>query len=597
MLLMSLARASTGSRKLAALYQPQPNLLTYHDGAVLEGDIPVSVLCGGAASTGSTCPRPRPGRGRGREGPDPAGRSGVGRGVLSGEVADDAAGGGAGGKSTGGGEEGRRDRGGAHGRRRGGRGLLRQPLRGPRLGPGLRRRLRVGRERGGPVPGQCAWPFHRPIYGPQTPPLVAPNGDVGVDGMVINLASMIAGAVTNPFGDGFFQGPKEAPLEAATACAGVYGKGAYPGYAGDLLVDPTTGASYNANGAHGRKYLVPALFDPSTSSCSTLVSIAPRFNGVHFLPSPPLSTLHLSSPHLSSPPLLTTLLLSPPSATSPSSPPFSDRLRRLSAAALDLNRRRLVPSPRPHLRLRWRDPRVGAPPSPSLQRRLRALPRPMPPASPEPLHWGSEFYDELQNRIGGGKPKMRWYFGEYGWPSSSIFETPPSSDSDREKLVDVLQDWKTERYKEIIKSGTVEPRPGVLRLMDEVKGAGIKLAVCSAATKSSVILCLENLIGIERFRSLDCFLAGDDVKEKKPDPSIYITAAEKLGVQSENCLVVEDSVIGLQAAKGAGMSCIITYTSSTANQDFKDAIATYPDLSRVRLGDLKLLLQNTLVSS
>ncbi|XP_020107990.1 protein EXORDIUM-like [Ananas comosus] len=120
-------------------------------------------------------------------------------------------------------------------------------------------------------PGQCAWPFHRPIYGPQTPPLVAPNGDVGVDGMVINLASMIAGAVTNPFGDGFFQGPKEAPLEAATACTGVYGKGAYPGYAGDLLVDPATGASYNANGAHGRKYLVPALFDPSTSSCSTLV--------------------------------------------------------------------------------------------------------------------------------------------------------------------------------------------------------------------------------------------------------------------------------------------------------------------------------------
>uniref|UniRef100_A0A453CB19 Uncharacterized protein n=1 Tax=Aegilops tauschii subsp. strangulata TaxID=200361 RepID=A0A453CB19_AEGTS len=87
-------------------------------------------------------------------------------------------------------------------------------------------------------------------------------------------------------------------------------------------------------------------------------------------------------------------------------------------------------------------------------------------------------------------------------------------------------DWKTERYKAIIKSGTVEPRPGVLRLMDEVKGAGIKLAVCSAATKSSVVLCLENLLGLERFNGLDCFLAGDDVKMKKPDPSIYITAAK-----------------------------------------------------------------------
>ena len=120
-------------------------------------------------------------------------------------------------------------------------------------------------------PGQCAWPFHQPMYGPQAPPLVAPNGDVGVDGMIINLAGLLAGTATNPFGNGYFQGPKEAPLEVATACPGVYGKGAYPGYAGYLLVDPVTGASYNAHGARGRKYLLPALFDPSTSSCSTLV--------------------------------------------------------------------------------------------------------------------------------------------------------------------------------------------------------------------------------------------------------------------------------------------------------------------------------------
>ncbi|KAJ1386855.1 Protein EXORDIUM-like [Sesbania bispinosa] len=120
-------------------------------------------------------------------------------------------------------------------------------------------------------PGQCAWPFHQPIYGPQSPPLIAPNNDVGLDGMIINLASLLAGTATNPFGNGYFQGPAEAPLEAASACPGVYGKGAYPGYAGNLLVDSTTGASYNAHGGNGRKYLLPALYDPSTSSCSTLV--------------------------------------------------------------------------------------------------------------------------------------------------------------------------------------------------------------------------------------------------------------------------------------------------------------------------------------
>ncbi|XP_024963861.1 protein EXORDIUM-like 2 [Cynara cardunculus var. scolymus] len=120
-------------------------------------------------------------------------------------------------------------------------------------------------------PGQCAWPFHQPIYGPQSPPLVSPNGDVGVDGMVINLATVLAGAVTNPFNQGYFQGSATAPLEAVSACTGMFGSGAYPGYAGQVLVDKTSGASYNAHGLNGRKYLVPAMWDPKTSACSTLV--------------------------------------------------------------------------------------------------------------------------------------------------------------------------------------------------------------------------------------------------------------------------------------------------------------------------------------
>ncbi|KAL3504768.1 hypothetical protein ACH5RR_034609 [Cinchona calisaya] len=120
-------------------------------------------------------------------------------------------------------------------------------------------------------PGQCAWPFHQPVYGPQGPPLVAPNNDVGLDGMVMNLATLLAGTVTNPFGNGYYQGPASAPLEAASACTGIYGKGAYPGFAGNLMLDTASGASYNSNGVDGRKYLLPALFDPISNSCSTLV--------------------------------------------------------------------------------------------------------------------------------------------------------------------------------------------------------------------------------------------------------------------------------------------------------------------------------------
>lgn len=120
-------------------------------------------------------------------------------------------------------------------------------------------------------PDQCAWPFVQPTFGPKMPPLVAPNGDAGVDGMVINIATVLAGTVTNPFDGGYFQGPATAPLEAVTACTGIFGSGAFPGYPGTVLVDKKTRVSYNAQGVKGRKYLLPAMWDPITSTCKTLV--------------------------------------------------------------------------------------------------------------------------------------------------------------------------------------------------------------------------------------------------------------------------------------------------------------------------------------
>ncbi|KAL3701432.1 hypothetical protein R1sor_019454 [Riccia sorocarpa] len=54
----------------------------------------------------------------------------------------------------------------------------------------------------------------------------------------------------------------------------------------------------------------------------------------------------------------------------------------------------------------------------------------------------TEFYDVLQNTVGGGKPKMRWYFGKNGWPTSTVFGTAPESDEDRSTLTDTLQALK-----------------------------------------------------------------------------------------------------------------------------------------------------------
>lgn len=189
----------------------------------------------------------------------------------------------------------------------------------------------------------------------------------------------------------------------------------------------------------------------------------------------------------------------------------------------------------------------------------------------ERVVWSEAFYDDLQNTVGGGKPKMRWYFGRHGWPTSSLAAEAPGDEAGQGALIDALQDWKSAKYRDLIGSGEVAPRPGVLRLMDEARAAGLQLAVCSAATKESVVFTLRSLLGDARFDSLDCFLAGDDVDRKKPDPQIYNVAAQRLGLDPQQCVVIEDSAIGVQAARDAGMRCIVTYTSSTRNQAFGGA--------------------------
>ncbi|GLJ56296.1 hypothetical protein SUGI_1215490 [Cryptomeria japonica] len=64
--------------------------------------------------------------------------------------------------------------------------------------------------------GQCMWPFAAPLYNPPMPPHIPQNGDVGVDGMIINIVVVVEGITTNPLNSGYYQGSALAPQEAAT---------------------------------------------------------------------------------------------------------------------------------------------------------------------------------------------------------------------------------------------------------------------------------------------------------------------------------------------------------------------------------------------
>lgn len=188
----------------------------------------------------------------------------------------------------------------------------------------------------------------------------------------------------------------------------------------------------------------------------------------------------------------------------------------------------------------------------------------------EPVIWSVDYYDILQNTVGGGKNKMFFHFRNTTgvFPTSENASSPPSTAQEQQTLIDELQAHKTELYKTYI-AEKATPRPGVLDLMDEaIQDPKCAVGVCSASTKEAVTKVLDVTLGEARRNALNVCLLGDDVSKLKPDPLIYTTAADRLQLDPSRCVVVEDSMVGLKAAKGANMRCIITYTSSTENEDF-----------------------------
>jgi HAD superfamily hydrolase (TIGR01509 family) len=200
----------------------------------------------------------------------------------------------------------------------------------------------------------------------------------------------------------------------------------------------------------------------------------------------------------------------------------------------------------------------------------------------EPVVWSVEYYDVLQNSIGGGKPKMNFHFRNTTGQFPMVAGKPaPSTPEEQRALIDNLQTHKTKIYRDFIEERAVA-RPGIIELMDEaLNDPKIAVGVCSASTREAAEKVLSVTLGEERVSKLNVCILGDDVSEKKPSPMIYNVARERIGIEKERCVVVEDSKVGLRAAMAAGMKTIITYTTSTEAEDFygEGAAAKVPDLA------------------
>ncbi|XP_047328467.1 CBBY-like protein [Impatiens glandulifera] len=182
--------------------------------------------------------------------------------------------------------------------------------------------------------------------------------------------------------------------------------------------------------------------------------------------------------------------------------------------------------------------------------------------------WDVDLYGELL-KIGGGKERMTAYFNKTSWPDKA-----PKDETERKEFIASLHKRKTELFMVLIEKKLLPLRPGVAKLVDQALTKGVKVAVCSTSNEKAVSAIVSFLLGPERAEKIQIF-AGDVVPRKKPDPAIYILAASTLGVEPSSCVVVEDSAIGLAAAKSAGMKCIVTKSGYTADEDFENADAVF----------------------
>lgn len=182
-----------------------------------------------------------------------------------------------------------------------------------------------------------------------------------------------------------------------------------------------------------------------------------------------------------------------------------------------------------------------------------------------PVRWSDDDYARLV-LIGGGKERI-----------ASVLTTEfvevnglPADEIGLRAVVAALHRRKSEIYTELVASGSMPARPGIVRLVQKAAEFGFILAVASTSAELSVRAVLEHSVGAAlaaRFR----VFAGDIVPHKKPAPDIYLAALEGLAIGRDDAVVIEDSANGLKSARAAHLRTVVTVSTYTRAEDFSGA--------------------------
>ncbi len=179
-----------------------------------------------------------------------------------------------------------------------------------------------------------------------------------------------------------------------------------------------------------------------------------------------------------------------------------------------------------------------------------------------PWRWNVAHYGELLLVTGGRERLLH---------DMATRADAPAAAPEREALARELHRVKNAAYAELVRQGGIGPRPGVLRLVDECRAAGVALAVATTTSRSNVEALFTSLWGREWERIFTTVVCAEDAPVKKPHPQAYLLALQRLGVAAHEAFALEDSPGGLAAACAAGLACGVTKSAYFADAAFDGA--------------------------
>lgn len=180
-----------------------------------------------------------------------------------------------------------------------------------------------------------------------------------------------------------------------------------------------------------------------------------------------------------------------------------------------------------------------------------------------PWSWSAARYRHLLAAIPGGKERI---LAELKLNQMSGF-----SDHSLAEYAQRLHREKGHNYTAILRSGAIQPRPGVIRLIDQAHDQGLRLAIVTTSARESVEALFQYVLPQYQRKFFDILICGEDVSSKKPDPEAYRLALQRLNLAPEQCIALEDSANGLAAASQAGIPTLIAYNEWTKEDDFTAA--------------------------